>query len=320
MSRTVGPFIVSFGTEEYFLDRDMLRAYTWKDRHVVRVSGSDLDDGDLVGILESGTIDGSPKVVVVDDAHKIKADKALKAYIANKDATDDHVVVVAIVRAEKCPEIWVQAAKKGKLIEHRAFKTYDSNNEVVKWIDKEARSLGLALPKGMSETLYRLVGYNLYRLSSELQKLLLLADSEGKVTLDHLRLTVAPSPTAEPYEVAESAFMKDRKKALNTLSTVYRAMGDEAHVPIAFSLIRQAEKVLLARSLVDQSKDEEEVAGALGMHPWRYRTHFAPIVQRHKVPDLIRYMRILRKLDLDVKSSARSKRTLVELAVLNIAQ
>jgi FMN phosphatase YigB (HAD superfamily) len=65
---------------------------------------------------------------------------------------------------------------------------------------------------------------------------------------------------------------------------------------------------------------EEDIAGALGMHPWRCKTFFMPLVQRHKMRDLVSHMTRLRKLDADVKGAARSKRTLVELAVLAIAQ
>lgn len=312
-------FIVSFGSEDFFLDRDLDRALGWKDRHVIQVSGEDIDDRELVGLCETGSMDGGKRVIVLDEASKVKGDKALKAYVAAKDPQDDHTVLVAIVRSEKCPAIWSEAAKKGRLIEHKKLKTWDSNNEVIKWVEGEARRLGLVLDEGVSGLLYQLVGPNLYRLSNEVRKLSVLLGKQGKVGHEQIKLVIAPSPTAEPYQVAEAAFAKDTKKAMNILSTVYRVMGEEAHVPITFSLIRQAEKVVLARSLVDRGSSEEELAAALGMHPWRCKTQFLPLVQKHRMTDLISHMRRLRSLDEDVKGSVRSKRTLVELAVLRIS-
>lgn len=317
--KSSGPFVVSYGVEDYFLDADMLRAAQWKNRHVVFVSGDEVDDRELVGIFESGTLDGEPKVVIVNDAHKVKGDKSLKAYVSGKKPEDDHVVVVAIIRAEKCPDVWAQAGKKGRLIEHRALKTYESNNEVIKWVEREARSAKLQLASGVSDLLFYAIGPNLYRLANEIQKLTLLVKPDEKVTVDHVRLIVPVTKSAEPYTVAEHAFAKDTKKALNTLSTVYRVMGDEAHVPVVTSLIRQTEKLVLGRSLLDGGSDEEAIASAVGMHPYRVRTHFLPLLQKHRFTDLLGYMRALRKLDVDVKSSARSKRTLVELVVLKIA-
>lgn len=311
-------FVVSFGGEDYFLDRDLEKARAWKDRKVVLLSGEDVNEREFVGICETNNLDGLPKVIILDDAQKMKGDKVLKAYVAGREAADNGAVVVAIVRSEKCPAIWSEAAKKGRLIEHKKLKTWDSNNEVVKWVEAEARKLGLTLDKGISETLFQFVGPNLYRLRNELTKLSLLV-GQGKVGIEQVALVIAKSPNAEPFQVAEAAFAKDARRAMNTLSTIYKNMGEDAHVPVTFSLIRQAEKFTLARSLIDRNTPEDEVATALEMHPWRFKTQFLPVVQRHRTTDLIRMMGRLRKLDVDVKSSAKSKRTLVELAVMSIA-
>lgn len=312
-------FIVSFGAEDYFLDQDIARARKWKDRQVFQVSGEDVDDREVVSLCETGSMDGAGRVIILDDAHKVKGDKALRAYIAEKDPKDDHVVLLAVLRTEKCPELWNQAAKKGRLIEHKKLKTWDSNNEVVKWVALEARKLDLTLDTGIAQLLYQLVGSNLYRLANELHKLAVLLGPQGKVGIEQVRLVVAASPTAEPFQVADAAFAKDSKKAMNTLSTVYRLMGDDAHVPITYSLIKQVEKFVLARAMLDKKASEEDIASALSMHPWRCKTQFLPLVQQHSMPALLGYMIRLRRLDVDVKSSAKSKRTLVEITVLSIA-
>lgn len=311
-------FVVSFGGEDYFLDKDLERARSWKDRQVVMVSGEDIDEREFVDLCETNNMDGTPRVVVVDDAQKLKGEKALKSYIASREPNDGLTIVVAIIRSEKCPAVWNEAAKKGRLIEHKKLKTWDSNNEVVKWFENEARRLGLVLDKGISEAIFQWVGPNLYRLSNELSKLSLLVGN-GKVGIEQIKLVTATSPTAEPYQVADAAFSKEPRRAMNTLSTVYKNMGEDAHVPITFSLIRQMEKIVLGRSMLDRKAPEDEIATALGMNPWRFKNQFLSILQRHRMPDLIRHMGRLRKLDVDVKSSARSKRTLVELAVMSIA-
>lgn len=312
-------FVVSFGGEDYFLDQDLNRALGWKDRHVIQLSGEDVDENELVNLLEAGSLDGERRLVILDDAHKLKGDKTLKAYIANKDAHDDSVVLVALVRSEKCPDVWVQAAKKGRLIEHKKLKTWDNNNEVIKWIEDECRRLGLVLDNGISNMLYQLVGSNLYRLAGEIRKLSVLLGKQARVGAEQVKLVISPSPTAEPYQVADAAFAKDSRKAMNLISTVYKVMGEDAHVPVTYALVRQVEKVILARYLLDKGVAEDEVATSIGMHPWRYKTQFSPIVQKHTMPSLVRHMGRIQKLDEDVKSATRSKRTLVELVVLSIA-
>ena len=315
---TIQPFVVSFGVEDFFLDRDLNLARSWKGRSLIQVDGTEVTDEELVSICETRGFDGGDRVVIVDDAHKMKGDKALKTYIEGKSATDESVVLVAIVRSEKLPEVWGQAAKKGKLIEHKKLKTYESNNEVVKWITSEAFRRELGLEKGIPEMLFQTVGADLYRLNGELQKLLLLVGKGNKAGLAHLKLVLAPSPSAEPYQVAEAVLERDPKKALNALSLVYRSMGEEAHVPISFSLIKQVEKLMVARYLLDQKASEDEIATAIGMHPWRCKTYFLPQAKKHSLAHLTSILGVLRRLDADVKGAARSKRTRVELAVLAI--
>lgn len=317
---TLQPFIVSFGAETFFLDRDLVRARSWKDRAILQVDGGDLTESELVTLCETQSFDGQDRVVILDEAQKVKADKALKQYIADKSPTDGSTVLVVIVRAEKLPEIWAQAAKKGRIYEHKKLKTWENNNEVVKWVATEAMRLEMGLEKGIPEMLFQFVGSDLYKLASELQKLQVLVGKGNKATLADLRKVISPSPSAEPWQVAEAAVERDTKKALNLLSLVYRTMGDEAHVPISFSLIKQVEKLLVARHLLEKRASDDEIAVSIGMNPWRCKTFFMPNVRKHTLGGLISVLNGLRQLDSDVKGPARSKRTRVELAVLAIAQ
>ncbi len=312
------PFFVSFGAEGYFLDQDLERARGWKDRTMQLVDGEDITADELVSLLETRGFEDLDRVVILDNAQKVKESKALKRYIEDKNPTDGTSVLVALVRAEKLPEIWNTAAKKGRLSEHRKLKTWDGNNEVLKWISLTASRLEMTLDTGAADMVYQLVGADLYRLSNELEKLQLLAGKGKKVGIEHVKAVLAPSPSAEPWQVAEAVVEKDARKAMNTLSLVYRNMGEDAHVPVTFSLIKQVEKLLVARQLLDQQASEEEIAAAVGMHPWRCKTYFVPHVRKHSFGALISCLGGLRKLDQMVKGPARSKRTRVELMVLSI--
>jgi DNA polymerase-3 subunit delta len=313
------PFVVVFGGEDYLLDRERAKARTWAGRQVVTLEGDGLTDVDLVEVLRTGTFDESLRVVVLDEANKVKGEKALKAYIADKDEKDITTILVAIVRAEKMPDVWAQAAKKGRVIERPRMKTWDRNNEVVKWIGEEAKRLGIRLGKGVDETMFALVGHDLGRLAGEVQKLEILVGRGNEATIEHLRQVLAPSPSAEAWQVAEAVADKDFRKAMNLLSTLYKCEGEEANVPVAYAMMKQIEKLMVARYMLDAKMSDEDMASALGVHPFRFKNSLLPMVRKHQMPDLIRHMRSLSELDSGVKGSSRSKRTLVELAVLSIA-
>lgn len=312
------PFLVFYGGEDFFLDRDLSKARQWEGRSVTLLSGSETEDCELVSICSTASADGSLRLVLVDDAQKVKG-KMLEEYIEEKDSSDSSTILVAIVRSEKLPEIWAAAGLKGKVVERKKLKTWESNNEVIKWIADEATRVGIKLSAGLSSTLFEAVGADLYRLSSEVQKLALLVGKNGEAEMSHLRLTVSPSPTAEPWQVAEAALNKDRKKAMNQLSTVYKNQGDDVHVLLVSSLIKQTEKLVLARQMLDAGLTDDVIAGIVGIHPYRCRTQLIPQARKHSLKSLIGHMSRLCKLDVDVKGPSRSKRTLVELAVLAIS-
>jgi DNA polymerase III delta subunit len=311
------PFFVSYGGEDYFLDQDIEKARQWKDREIIFVDGEGMPDQELVTLCEEHGEE--PRVVIVDTANKIKGDKALKLYIEERSPTDLSTILFAIVRSEKLPEVWSKAAAKGRLMKHEKLKTFDSNNEVVKFIDAEFRRVGLRTDVGISQTVYDVVGPGLHKIVNEVRKLALLVPEGDKVTKKHLSLVLSPSPSAEPYEVADAVVEKNPRKAMNTLSIVYKTMGEEANVPITAALLKAVEKVAVARRILDRGGNEEDVAARLSMNPWRCKTQFIPNVRKHDLGSLVRHMGRLCKLDVDVKGPARSKRTLVELAVLSIA-
>jgi DNA polymerase III delta subunit len=312
------PFVISFGVEPLFLDRDLERARKWDGRTVVLVDGDDLTDVELVGICETRSMDDTLRVVIVDEANKIKGDKALKQYIDEKNPKDDTTVLVAIIRSEKCPAVWAQAAKKGKLLEHKKLKTWDNNNEVVKWVETEARRIGITLDKGVADAFFFLLGSNLYRIASELQKLSILVGKE-KATMEHLKLVISPAQTATPYQVAEAAADKNPRQAMNWLSTVYKNMGDDADVPIAYALMKRVEQLIVVRSLLDRGISEDDIAASIGMHPFKFKNSLLLQARKHLLRDLIRSMGRLCRLDANVKGQSSSPRTHVELAVLSVA-
>ncbi len=313
------PFLVFYGGEDFLLDRDMDKARRWDGRSITLLDGIGMTDHELVSICCRNSMDGTARVVILDEAQKVKGDKALKNYIEDKDPSDLSVVLVAIVRSEKLSDVWSKAAQKGRSVERRKLKTWDNNNEVVAWIEQEASRLKVKLAKGVAAVLYEHVGGDLYRLASEIQKIALIAGEGNEAGAAHLKLTIAPTPSVEPWQVAEAAVAKDKRKAMNLLSLLYKTQGDEVNVPLVSSLMRQVEKLLVARQMINKGVSDDELAAYMGMKPFRCKHFFLPVVQKHGIVALVEHMTRLCQLDVDVKGSSKSKRTLVELAVLSIS-
>jgi DNA polymerase-3 subunit delta len=321
--RYPSPVIVSFGEESFFLDRDMRGLSNDPDRFIVRVDGSDLEgDHELVSLCETNGLDAQPRLVVVDNAQKVKPEKAMKAFIEGLDPKSTFAVLLLVVRDGKLPAFWAKASEAiVTRREHKKLKTFESNNEVVKFIEEEARKASLKIDSKVANIIYHATGSNLYRVVNEIGKLRILVGDKDPVTVQHLQMLLTVSSGADVWAVVDSAANRDVRGAMNALSSLYKHSPDDPAIPLTYALMRQVERMLVACSLLEKKASEEEIATRIGMHPFRCRSFFLPLARKHSVRSLSEQMQRLCKLDVEIKRAAGpSKRSLVELAVLNLAR
>lgn len=313
-----GPFVVAFGGEDYFLDRTIELSRSREDREVILLDGDGMTDEEFVGVCEMRSFDGSDRVVILDNANKLKGTKALKTFIEAKDPQDDSVIIVAVIRSEKLTELWKAAAAKGRSTSYPKLKPWEAD-KLQKHVEAEAQKLKLTLGKGVVKAFLYFLGMDLRLIVNELHKLVYVVGEGGTVERKHVALVVAPIMPAEPWEVADAAAEKDAKKAMNLISLLYKTHGDSVCIPITAALLKTVEKLIVARQMIDKGDGKDILAARFEMHPFRVERYLIPLARKHEVPELREQMKRLCRLDVQVKGSAPSKRTLVELAALSIA-
>jgi len=319
VSKSFKPFVVSYGDEDLLLDRDLEKARQWVGRRAIVLDGELVDAQYVLNLCESYSEE--PRAIIVDNAHKLKAaDKVLKEYIENKLPTDTSVILVAIVRTDKkISDIWALAIARGKGYERKTLKPWNTDG-YVNWIQLEATRQHVVIDKDVAEALLGLVGVDLYRLANEIKKLSIFVGRANRILKTHISLVTTPSPKADPFKIAELVMGKNLRGAMNSFSVLYKNEGDKCLVPVVYSLMRQVEKTVIIRGLQDKGVPEGDIAALVGMKDWPFKNVAAPVARKHEMKSLVRHMGQLCKLDADVKGPARSKRTLVELTMLAIAQ
>lgn len=319
-SSSFKPFVVLFGTEDFFLDRDLERVRVGKREVIEFDAGEGLSDVALVESCEAYS--ANPRTIIVENAQKIKfpkGSKALETFIEERDPRDTNLILVAVIRGEKLPSIWDDAAAKGKRVERKKFRAWD-NDSYLDFIRNEATRLKVVLGKDVATTLFDYVGTDLYRLENELRKLAVYVGQAHTINREHITLVTSPTPKADVFKVVEAALSKEAKSAMNLFSIYYLNEGDNGLIPLVGALMKQIEKTVIIRSMQDKGVSEEDISTLVGMKPWLYKNSAAPIARKHDVRSLVGYMGRLCKLDADVKSSSQSRRTLVEMTMLTIAQ
>jgi DNA polymerase III delta subunit len=318
------PFIVVYGSEDFLLDRDLEKARSLK-RSITLLDGTGLTDFELVSACEAQAFEGRARAVIIDNAHKVKGSKALEAYIASKDSEDSSVILFAVVRSDRLPAVWSKAASKGSSIKHGKFKPWEEVKKAGRVTD-EAKRLKLKLDVGVSALFIKILGDDLRQIVNELRKLIHIVGEGCTVKKEHIALVLTPTYPAEFWGVAEAAIDKRPRRAMTRLSFLYKRLGDSALIPVVASLMRQVEKMVVARHMLDKGEDHLVIAERLGVKAstpskteFVFHKNILPFAQKHTVPALLSYMQNLCRLESQIKGSARSKRTLVELAVLAIA-
>jgi len=314
-----GPFVVAYGEEDFLLDRIIALGRSWKDRQVTQLNGDDgLTDYEVVSYCEQDSFDSQKKrVVVLDYANKVKGDKALTTYVEDKKLEDDRVVLVAVIRSEKLPKVWQMAAAKGRMEYYKKLRPWETQ-PLKERIENEGKRLKLKLDNELIDACVLYFGDNLRRIANELRKLSLISKGGRATKKDFLAIAV-PNIEINPFEIAKVATNKESKRALRMASTLFKMNGDSAAVPITAGLVSHVEQLIVTRQLLDGGVEQKTIAEMLGVPLYPVQKDIIPRAKKHTVPELLTQMKNLCRLDAQVKGAARSKRTLVELAILSIA-
>jgi DNA polymerase-3 subunit delta len=324
MFRINSPVVLSFGEEGFFLDRDLDFLSRYPGRDITLLDGSEVTDDQVVSACETLSVDldvGTvrPRLVVVDNIHKVKSEKRLKEYLSSKQKGDTFSVLAGISRTEKAPALWGKL-ERGLVItrEHKKLKTWDDNNEVAKWAEREAKQLGFTLDLRCATALFRLTGGDLHRITNELNKLLLLVGNGGTADINKIAMVAARSAGTDPWAVVDAALMKDKRQAMDGLNLLYRFAPEEPSILLLSSLIKGVEKVFVAATMMSKGRSADEIAARLSMHPFRFQKTVQVQASKHKVSTLVGVMQKLAGLDVEIKRTSH-RRTLVELAVLEVS-
>jgi DNA polymerase III delta subunit len=307
--------VVILGGEEHFLiDRDAEYFRKFAGYEVRSYDGEE-GEAEFLATSQSPSIDFETltleKSVLILTNAQDASEKALRARFEGYDGWSDLTRFHVLVYYGKVPSFW--SKHKTQVRVHEKLKSFASNNEVLDWLHSEVKSVGVKLSPELVRAMYSVVGPDLYRLASEVRKLnLYLQGKEG--TAADLKVILTPGSPLASWDISESVMLRDLKGALNRLSRVYRYASEDPSLMILGSLVKSVEKTLVAKSLASRGLPPEEVATALGMHPFRYKTAMAAQVERNSLESLTHALQVLATLDFELKRTPY-RRTALELAI-----
>jgi DNA polymerase-3 subunit delta len=261
---------------------------------------------ELVEALETASLLGDRRLVVVRDAQDLKKDQA-EALAGYLESPSPSSVLVLVASGRTKLDAVVRA--KGDVVALDAPK----GRRLVTWLRDRARARRLKLDERAAWALVDAVGTELRDLDAALEQLATGIGPEATVDAAKVRSMFARLADERIYAFTDA--VGDRRLPLAT-STLRRLLdqGDEPLVLFG-ALVAHIRRLLRARRYVDQGA--RVVGDALGLPTWR-----AERVQRQArsftEDELVASMDVLAETDVEMKGDFPSPEGALERAVIRI--
>ena len=263
------PFYLFYGESEFLLERvlDSVRQTFIpegvKDFNLQIFYGDDthFNAGEVLDTARSFPFMSENRLIIVRRTEKI-AGSLLETFIPYLNAPMDTTCLIFV--SEK-PDFRKKFYKTIKKLGHPVnFKPlYD--NQVVPWIMKMAKEIGLNIDSRACNYLQLVVGNRMRDLHSELEKIYLCYGKEA-VGLEEAKKIVIYSRSHTIFELIDHVSRKQRAEAISVLKRFIEEEGREATLRIMGMFIRQIKLLWQAKSITKRGGRAAELSRELGLH------------------------------------------------------
>jgi DNA polymerase-3 subunit delta len=206
---------------------------------------------------------------------------------------------------------------KARVIDVSSPPPWDWEWEFGKWVNFFLSREKKRISPGALESLRDNVGNNITTLAMEIEKLVCLAGNEKEINETHTKALLGRSRSETEFALADAVASGDSTKALTVFSDLFREGGK---IPRMIALIRlQLEKVWLAKEMLQAGQSSEDVGAELKI-PRKRVGEFIETVNRFRVGDLRRALRLILNAELRARTEKVEDRTIAEMLLLALCR
>ncbi len=275
MSRSVTdlkPVYLIYGTEGLRLQQALsrLKAMVGEvadlDFNMDTFDGESANADDVVAAANTFPFASERRLVIVRDVDKLNKDgqEALAEYAANPSPTT--VLVLVATKLAKNTRLFKAVDKIGGAAEYAAPKKADYPAEVRRLFEARGKRIGL----DAAGLLVSAVGYDLRRLSVEVEKAVAFVGSREEIARDDIEQLASTTAPTSVFELLEAVADRDCRRSLRLTADL---VGDgESIFGLHAMVLRKVRELMAARSLVDRGQGSvAQVARALGRPDWQVK-------------------------------------------------
>lgn len=248
----------------------------------------------IYGLPDAPKARQSDKITKKDEKRELEL-KKLESDL--DDIPETSVVVFVQSNPDKRKGFYKNILKKGQLKEFHPM----VGSALTQWIQQRTQEKGAQISSIVAEYLASLTGQNLWRLSTEVDKLVTHSPGQN-LSKDLVDALVVPTIEANIFQLTDALAAKDQKKAVRFLHQTMSA-GENLQ-PAFYMIVRQFRLLLQARAFAEKDLNPSPTAFAarLRLHPFVARNTLAQ-VKYFKMEELKKAYRNLLEIDTGLKTS-----------------
>ncbi len=315
-----------FGNDEFAISRRLKEFEadfpdpTSADMNTARLEARTMTENDLNTAVNAMPFLASRRLVLLANpsAKYSKPDerKKFEAFVEKVPETA-HVVIYELIEPREVDRHWLVkwSGKNSKLVRMQAF-MLPRPWEMTGWIVNETRSQGGEIEPPAAAKLAEMVGVDTRQAGQEISKLLAYVNWERQVGVRDVEAVSIVTAQESVFDFVDALANGDGKSAQHLL---HRLLENEDPFSLWGMVVRQFRLLLLAREVLDSRGGKEEVAQALGVHPFvaekttgQARAFTLPVLERiyHK----------LLEIDEGVKTSQLTLELALDMLVVELTR
>lgn len=315
----VEPLYLLFGAEDYLRDNaaraiteTALRGAPLREFNETSFSLLNSDVQHAIAAAEQLPMMSERRVVRITDFQKLReADEgALLRYIARP--VESSVVLFIADDLDKRRKLSKTLMDACASVEFAPL----PDKELETWARDHLKRLKIGIEERALSYLIGLVGSDVRRLSSELDKLATAAIDSGLITRETVDALVPRSRELSNFELTDQLVARNRQRALQTL---HRLLDDGAEPVMLIGLIASNyHRLALAKELMSRGAPNNDVYRQVGI--FGKREEFLALARRTDALSLSRSIERIAAADLAIKTSQSTPRLQLEMLICELSQ
>jgi DNA polymerase III subunit delta len=323
-SGRIAPLYLFEGSERYLRGQALRKLLetavdeSARDFNFARISVAQGNLDDALALARQFPMISARRMVVVMGFEAISDDKQLEALKDYLRAPAETTALVFVSDAlDNRRNISTMLRKACEVV---SFDPLDEREAAPQWIrDYVARS-GRFIEPQAAGYLVGMVGVDLTRLSTELDKLINYAGEKGRIGKPEIDELVLNSREHSNFELTDAILDGDRRRALNLLDRIYANASERPEtlsLLILGAIASNYRRMLAAKELMSRNAPNAEVAKAVGMPPYIV-TRFNERVRKIDADRILRGIARIAETDVALKTSLATPRLQIEVLICEL--